>query len=101
MRVPAEIDVYADGRERLQLARLVVENKKRLTQVKSFDKLCGCFARINAASKTLRVGAAIKINLAAEQHGLVAQEADVRGREKGVHLGAALLFPVASEGEAR
>lgn len=64
-----------------------------LVRIQPLDELRGRFAHLDAAPRALRVGAAVKINLAAEQHGLVAQETDVRGREKGVHLGAALLFP--------
>ena len=99
--MPAEIDVHARRGQRLQLARLVVEDQNGLVRIQSLDELRGRFTHLDAAPRALRVGAAVKINLAAEQHGLVAQETDVRGREKGVHLGAALLFPVASEGEAR
>ena len=101
VRVPAEIDVHARRGQRLQLARLMVKDQNGLVRIQPLDELRRRFAHLDAAPRALRVGATVKINLAAEQHGLVAQEADVRGREKGVHLGAALLFPVASEGEAR
>ena len=99
--MPAEIDVHARRGQLLQLARLMVKDQNGLARVQPLDELRGRFAHLDPAPRALRVGAAVKINLAAEQHGLVAQETDVRGREKGVHLGAALLFPVASEGEAR
>ena len=99
--MPAEIDVHARLSQCLQLARLMVKDQNGLARIQPLDELRGRFAHLDAAPRALRVGAAVKINLAAEQHGLVAQETDVRGREKGVHLGAALLFPVASEGEAR
>jgi len=93
--VPAEIDVHARRGQRLQLARLVVKDQNGLVRIQPLDELRGRFTHLDAAPRALRIGAAVKINLAAEQRGLVAQETDVADARRRPSSGLALvLFPV-------
>ena len=79
----------------------MVEDDDGLTFVHLRCDLTRRFAHLDAAAGTVRVRAAVEVELSVNERSLIVQERNVRVLQKLVHARVALLLLALAEGEAR